>query len=75
MSCTDLADWYLSQRVGVLDVRTAAFRRALSGVVPPRYHAEVCLVAAGRMRRIRGGRMSSTTSPDPIDRDRQRRVQ
>lgn len=58
MSCSDLADWYLRHRIAVLNVRTAVFQRALGELVPPGYDADVCLrrlVAAGRIRRIRGG--------------------
>lgn len=58
MSCSDLADWYLRQRIAVLNVRTAVFRRALRDLVPSGYHADVCLrrlAKAGRIRRIRGG--------------------
>src|SRR5687767_7289647 len=58
MSCADLPDWYLRRRIAVLDVRSAAFRRARDQVVPSGYRADVCLrrlVSAGRIRRIRGG--------------------
>jgi len=58
MSCTELADWYLRHRIAVLDVRSAVFRRTLRQVVTPGYGSDVCLrrlVAAGRIRRIRGG--------------------
>jgi predicted transcriptional regulator of viral defense system len=58
MSCSDLPDWYLRHRVAVLDVRSAAFRRARHQVIPSGYDANVCLrrlVAGGRIRRIRGG--------------------
>ena len=58
MSCSDLADWYLRNRVAVLDVRSAAFQRARDQVMPTGYDANVCLrrlVKAGRIRRIRAG--------------------
>lgn len=58
MSCSDLPDWYLRNRLAVLDVRSAAFRRARDHVMPTGYDANVCLrrlVKAGRIRRIRAG--------------------
>jgi predicted transcriptional regulator of viral defense system len=58
MSCTDLPDWYLRNRVAVLDVRSAAFQRARDQAMPTGYDANVCLrrlVKAGRIRRIRAG--------------------
>jgi len=58
MSCSDLASWYLRNRVAVLDVRSATFERARDQLMPTGYDANVCLrrlVKAGRIRRIRGG--------------------
>jgi predicted transcriptional regulator of viral defense system len=58
MSCSDLSDWYLRNRIAVLDVRSAVFLRARAGVMPTGYDANVCLrrlVKAGRIRRIRAG--------------------
>lgn len=58
MSCADLPTWYLRHRIAVLDVRSAAFRRAREEVLPSGYDANVCLrrlVKAGKVRRIRGG--------------------
>lgn len=58
MSCSDLPTWYLRRRIAVLDVRSAAFRRAREEVLPSGYDANVCLrrlVKAGKIRRIRGG--------------------
>lgn len=58
MSCTDLPDWYLRNRVAVLDVRSATFRRAREQAMPTGYDANVCLrrlVKSGRIRRIRAG--------------------
>jgi predicted transcriptional regulator of viral defense system len=58
MSCSDLPTWYLRHRIAVLDVRSAAFRRAREEVVPGGYDANVCLrrlAKAGKIRRIRGG--------------------
>lgn len=58
MSCSDLPTWYLRHRIAVLDVRSAAFRRARDEGLPGNYHADVCLrrlARAGKIRRIRGG--------------------
>lgn len=58
MSCSDLPTWYLRHRIAVLDVRSAAFRRAREEVVAGRDNADVCLrrlAKAGRIRRVRGG--------------------
>ena len=58
MSCPDLTDWYLRNRVAVVDVRSSTFQRARSQVMPTGYDANVCLrrlVKAGRIRRIRAG--------------------
>lgn len=58
MSCTDVPDWYLRNRVAVLDVHSATFQRARDEVMPTGYDANVCLrrlVKAGRLRRIRAG--------------------
>ncbi len=58
MSCTDLPDWYLRNRIAVLDVRSATYQRARDQVMPTGYDANVCLrrlVKAGRIRRIRAG--------------------
>lgn len=58
MSCTDLPDWYLRNRIAVLDVHSAAFERARDQVMPTGYDANVCLrrlVKAGPIRRIRAG--------------------
>ena len=58
MSCADLPTWYLRHRIAVLDVRSAAFRRAREEVLASGYDANVCLrrlVKAGKIRRIRGG--------------------
>lgn len=58
MSCSDLPDWYLRNRIAVLDVQSAIFERARDQVMPTGYNATVCLrrlVEAGRIRRIRGG--------------------
>lgn len=58
MSCSDLPDWYLRNRVAVLDVRSATFQGARDQVMPTGYDANVCLrrlVKAGRIRRIRAG--------------------
>ncbi len=58
MSCSDLPDWYLRNRVAVLDVQSATFERARDQVMPVGSNAIVCLrrlVDAGRIRRIRGG--------------------
>ncbi len=58
MSCADLPDWYLRNRIAVLDVRSAAFQRARDEVMPTGYDPNVCLrrlVKAGHIRRIRAG--------------------
>lgn len=58
MSCSDLPDWYLRNRIAVLDVRSATYQRARDQVMPTGYDANVCLrrlVKAGRIRRIRAG--------------------
>jgi predicted transcriptional regulator of viral defense system len=58
MSCSDLPEWYLRNRVAVLDVQSATFQRARDKVMPTGYNATVCLrrlVEAARIRRIRGG--------------------
>lgn len=58
MSCADLPDWYLRNRIAVLDVRSAAFQRARDQVMPTGYDPNVCLrrlVKAGNIRRIRAG--------------------
>lgn len=58
MSCSDLPDWYLRNRIAVLDVQSATFERARDQVMPTGHNATVCLrrlVEAGRIRRVRGG--------------------
>lgn len=58
MSCSGLPDWYLRNRIAVLDARSATFQRAWQEVAPSGYDHTVCLrrlVRAGRIRRIRGG--------------------
>jgi predicted transcriptional regulator of viral defense system len=58
MTCTDLPDWCLRNRVAVLDVRSATFQLARDQVMPTGHDADVCLrrlVKAGRFRRIRAG--------------------
>lgn len=58
MSCTDLPDWYLRNRIAVVDVRSATFQRARDQVMPTGYDPNVCLrrlLKAGRIRRIRAG--------------------
>lgn len=58
MSCSDLPAWYLRNRIAVLDVRSATFRRARDEVMPTGYEPDVCLrrlVRSGRIRRIRAG--------------------
>lgn len=58
MSCADLPDWYLRNRIAVLDVRSASFQRARDQVMPTGYDPNVCLrrlVRAGRIRRIHTG--------------------
>jgi predicted transcriptional regulator of viral defense system len=58
MTCADLPDWYLRNRIAVLDVRSAAFQRARDQIMPTGYDPNVCLrrlVNAGRIRRIRTG--------------------
>lgn len=58
MSCTDIADWYLRQRIAVLDLRSATWERARADLLPPGYEPDVCmrrLAAAGRLRRIKKG--------------------
>ncbi|PZR63371.1 MAG: hypothetical protein DLM71_05590 [Chloroflexi bacterium] len=58
MSCSELPDSYLRNRLAVLDVRSASFRRVWDKVVSPGYRVDVCvrrLVAARRIRRIGRG--------------------
>jgi predicted transcriptional regulator of viral defense system len=58
MSCADLPDWYLRNRVAVIDVRSATFQRARGVVMPTGYDPNVCLrrlVAARRIQRVRAG--------------------
>src|SRR3990172_8698734 len=58
MSCAEIPDWYLRQRIAVLDLRAAAWDRARRDLLPPGYEPEVCmrrLTAAGRLRRLKKG--------------------
>ena len=58
MSCADLPDWYLRRRMAVVDLRSAAWRRARAEVVPPGYAPDECmrrLVRADRLRRVGRG--------------------
>ena len=58
MSCSDLADWYLSHRLAVLDTRSATFRRTWRALVPSGYTVGVCiqrLAETGRIRSIGRG--------------------
>lgn len=58
MSCRDLPDWYLRNRIAVVDVRSAAFRSALDQALQAAATPDTCLrrlVASGRIRRIRAG--------------------
>lgn len=58
MACSDLPDWYLRQRLAVIDFRSTAWRRAKAEVVTPGYAPAVCLARlekAGRVRRIGRG--------------------
>ncbi len=58
MSCSDLPDWYLRHRMAVVDLRSAAWRRAQAEVVPPGYAPDQCmrrLARAGRLRRVGRG--------------------
>lgn len=58
MSCADIPDWYLRQRIAVLDLRSAAWEHARPDLLPPGYAPEVCvrrLAAAGRLRRLKKG--------------------
>lgn len=58
MKCSDLPDWYLRQRLAVVDLRSHAWRRAQAEVVPPGYAPDECarrLVKAGRLRRVGRG--------------------
>ncbi len=58
MSCADIPDWYLRQRIAVLDLRSAAWKRARPELLPPGYPPDVCmrrLAAAGRLRRLKKG--------------------
>lgn len=58
MSCSDLADWYLTHRIAVLDTRSATLRRAWRALVPPGYTVGVCvqrLEKGGRIRSIGRG--------------------
>jgi predicted transcriptional regulator of viral defense system len=58
MSCADLPDWYLRHRMAVVDLRSAAWRRARAEVVPPGYAPDECmrrLARAGRLRRVGRG--------------------
>jgi len=58
MSCSDLPGWYLQRRIAVVDLRSAAWRKARAEVVPPGYAPDECLrrlAKAGRVRRIGRG--------------------
>jgi predicted transcriptional regulator of viral defense system len=58
MSCSDLPAWYLQRRIAVVDLRSAAWRKARAEVVPPGYAPDECLrrlAKAGRVRRIGRG--------------------
>lgn len=58
MSCSDLPGWYLRRRLAVVDLRSAAWRRARIEVVPPGYAPDACLrrlAKAGRVRRVGRG--------------------
>ena len=53
MSCSDLPDWYLQRRIAVVDLRSAAWRRARAEVVPPGYAPDECLRRLAKARRVR----------------------
>lgn len=58
MSCSDLPAWYLQRRIAVVDLRSAAWRKARAEVVPPGYAPDECLrrlAKADRVRRIGRG--------------------
>lgn len=58
MTCGDLPDWYLRNRIAVLDVRSKAFRRARDQVLQSEALPDTCLrrlVAGRRISRIRSG--------------------
>ena len=58
MSCSDLPNWYLQRHIAVVDLRSAAWRKARAEVVPPGYAPDECLrrlAKAGRVRRIGRG--------------------
>lgn len=58
MSCADIPDRYLRRRTAVLDLRSAAWERERSSLLPPGYEPDVCmrrLAAAGRLRRLKKG--------------------
>lgn len=58
MSCADIPDLYLRQRLAVLDLRSATWDRVRHAVLPPGYAPSDCmrrLVDAGRLRRLKKG--------------------
>lgn len=58
MGCSDLADWYLTRRLPVIDIGSRDWRRARDAVLPPGYEPSVCLqrlARAGRVRRLTRG--------------------
>lgn len=58
MTCSDLPDWYMRQRLAVVDFRSTTWRTAKAEVLTPGYAPAVCLgrlEKAGRVRRVARG--------------------
>src|SRR5260370_7674756 len=58
MACSELPNWYLQRRNGVVDLGSATWRKARVEVVPRGYAPDECLrrlAKAGRVRRIGRG--------------------
>lgn len=53
MGCSDIATWYLEQRLPVIDLASKTWAQAREEVLPPGYEPSVCLRRLADARRVR----------------------
>lgn len=66
MACADIPEWFLRNRIPVINLRSSAWRRARESILSARYPAAVCLKRLEQAKLVRRVRRGLYVVVDPV---------